>query len=220
MCSVALLVFQPCMITLIYAGPFYSNYSCHKYAFISSTKSTQQLSKESIIKSTMAEKNQQWISEITWCCHVIYTCVLRKTLIPIPLHGIVISSWLNFIEIHNSRRQRSLRHFIHYVYDLHRILLLDYSDQTWDASPNTPPQTESRKWLASSTRCIKTFMWRENPLGKILPHVRKATGLHNWLYSHLFLMLWVFRVWQGFCEHICCLLWITTVFNTQHFVGY
>lgn len=53
--SMALLAFQPCVITLIHAGPFYSNYSCHKNAFISSTKSIQQLSKESIIEST--EKN-------------------------------------------------------------------------------------------------------------------------------------------------------------------
>jgi hypothetical protein len=65
------------------------------------------------------------------------------------------------IGIHDCRSQGSLRHLIHYVYDLRRILLLDYSDWTRDASPNTPPQTEYGKWFASSSGCIKTFVWRK-----------------------------------------------------------
>jgi hypothetical protein len=38
----------------------------------------------------------------------------------------------------------------------------------------------------------------KNPLGKILPHVRKATGLPNRLNFHLFPMAQEFWFWQGF----------------------
>jgi len=69
------------------------------------------------------------------------------------------------------------------MYDLCRILLLDYLDQTQDASPNTPPQTKYGKWFASSSRCVKTFMWRKTLWEKKYSHMwGKLPGyLINWI---------------------------------------
>jgi hypothetical protein len=72
------------------------------------------------------------------------------------------------IGIHDGRSQRSLRHLIHYVHDLCRILLLDYSDRTRDAIPTLPLKPSTGNGLrilpgASKPSC------GEKPFGKNTP---------------------------------------------------
>jgi hypothetical protein len=73
--------------------------------------------------------------------------VLHYAVFPVEVgRGSTMTWWvygnvLGF-KMDNSRRRDALRHFIALVYDIRTVLLLDYLDRTWDAHPNTPPQTE------------------------------------------------------------------------------